>query len=200
MLFWTVLLTKLLWFLTSPFGIPRWFPWIVLVALIILIWWTVRRRREEEAQGWARSRAAAEARPIDAARRTDAGRAPRTPMPPAPPPRATAQRPEVTRPTPASGPRAEGLKPRPAPSSPDDLRRIEGIGPRISGILREAGITTFAQLAHTDVSRLRTILSESGLRAPADPTTWPEQAKLAAAGDWDGLAALQAELERGRRV
>jgi hypothetical protein len=86
------------------------------------------------------------------------------------------------------------------PVPPDNLQRIEGIGPRISGLLQEAGITTFAQLAESGVDRLEQILSEAGLRRLADPSTWPEQAGLAAAGDWDALARLQDELKGGRRA
>ena len=89
----------------------------------------------------------------------------------------------------------------PAPPTPDDLKRIEGIGPKISSVLQAAGITTFAQLAATEVSRLEQILEEADPRLLrlADPTTWPEQARQAAAGDWDALKALQNELKRGRR-
>jgi len=87
----------------------------------------------------------------------------------------------------------------PAPPTPDDLKRIEGIGPKISSLLQEAGITTFAQLAATDVNRLRRILVEAGIRIAA-PETWPEQASLAAAGRWDELETLQARLKGGRRA
>jgi len=86
-----------------------------------------------------------------------------------------------------------------APSEPDDLKRIEGIGPKFSEVLGQAGITTFAQLAGTGVERLKQIIQKAGLRL-ADPTTWPEQAKWAAAGDWDGLERLQSELKGGRRA
>jgi predicted flap endonuclease-1-like 5' DNA nuclease len=89
--------------------------------------------------------------------------------------------------------------PQPAPPTPDDLKRVEGIGPKVSGLLQAASITTFAQLAATDASQLRRILREAGITI-ADPTTWPEQAALAASGKWDALAALQAELKGGRRV
>jgi predicted flap endonuclease-1-like 5' DNA nuclease len=82
---------------------------------------------------------------------------------------------------------------------PDNLRRIEGIGPKSSGVLQRAGITTFAQLAAADVGQLRQILREAGVRA-VNPTTWPEQAGLAAAGQWDGLEALQSMLKGGRRA
>jgi large subunit ribosomal protein L21 len=88
--------------------------------------------------------------------------------------------------------------PQPAPPTPDDLRRVEGIGHKISGLLQAAGITTFAQLAATDAGQLRRILREAGIRA--NPSTWPEQAGLAAADNWDALEALQAELKGGRRV
>lgn len=88
------------------------------------------------------------------------------------------------------------------PPAPDDLKRIEGIGPKISSVLQAAGIATFAQLAVADVDRLRRILEEENpnLLRLADPTTWPQQAGLAAAGDWEALEALQDELKGGRRV
>ncbi len=82
---------------------------------------------------------------------------------------------------------------------PDDLKRIEGIGPKISGVLQAAGITTFRQLATADVDRLSQIIREADIRL-ADATTWPEQARLAAAGEWDALEKLQDELKGGRRV
>ena len=84
-------------------------------------------------------------------------------------------------------------------AGPDDLRKIEGIGPKIAGILRDAGIETFAQLAETEVARLREILRAAGLRSLANPETWPEQARLAAAGDWAAMETLQNELQGGRR-
>jgi hypothetical protein len=34
----------------------------------------------------------------------------------------------------------------------------------------------------------------------ADPTTWPEQAGIAAKGDWEALEQLQAMLKGGRRA
>ncbi len=83
----------------------------------------------------------------------------------------------------------------------DDLKRIEGIGPRIAAVLQEAGITTFAQLADADQARLERILEEADPRLLrlASPAHWPEQAALAAAGEWEALQALQSELKGGRR-
>ena len=85
------------------------------------------------------------------------------------------------------------------PARSDDLEVIEGIGPKIAGVLRAAGITTLAQLAATDVERLRAILQEGEVRI-GDPTTWPEQAALAAAGRWDEFDQLTAQLQGGRRA
>ena len=86
-----------------------------------------------------------------------------------------------------------------APAKPDNLTKVEGIGPKISGLLKDAGITTFAALAATEVSRIQEILDAAGSRYNmADPTTWPEQAKLAAEGKWDALDTLQNQLDGGR--
>ncbi len=83
----------------------------------------------------------------------------------------------------------------------DDLKAIEGIGPKIEKLLIEAGITTWRQLAQTPVSKIREILESAGPNyALADPSTWPQQAALAAEGKWDELTALQEQLRGGRRV
>ncbi len=85
------------------------------------------------------------------------------------------------------------------PAEPDDLTKIEGIGPKIAGLLQAAGITTFAQLAQIDVDRIEQILTAAGPRFRlADPASWAQQASLAAAGQWDELEKLQAELTAGR--
>ncbi len=85
-------------------------------------------------------------------------------------------------------------------ADPDDLEVIEGIGPKLHDVLREAGISTFAQLADAAVDELQAIVDSAGSRFKlATPETWPDQARLAAAGDWDGLTALQESLTAGRR-
>ena len=88
------------------------------------------------------------------------------------------------------------------PTEPDDLTKVEGIGPKISSVLQAAGIKTYAALASTDAAQIRQILGDESpnLLRLADPTTWPQQAELAAAGDWDGLAKLQGELKGGRKA
>ena len=101
--------------------------------------------------------------------------------------------------TPAATAKAPTPASEAAPPGPDDLTRIEGIGPKISGLLKDAGITTFAQVAEADASLLDRIIDEAGITM-IDPGTWPEQASLAAAGEWDALQALQDdELKGGRR-
>lgn len=87
----------------------------------------------------------------------------------------------------------------PPPPEPENLSRIEGIGPKINTVLHESGIITYSQLSKTTVSGLQEILGEAGL-ARFNPETWPEQAALAAKGDWDGLTRLQAKLQGGRRA
>jgi NADH-quinone oxidoreductase subunit I len=87
-----------------------------------------------------------------------------------------------------------------APAGPDDLTRIEGIGPKISEALQGAGITTYAQLAATDVDRIKQILEEAdpNLVKLGDPGTWPRQAKLAASGKWEALEKWQERLKGGK--
>ncbi len=85
-------------------------------------------------------------------------------------------------------------------SKADDLKKIEGVGPKIAGLLNDAGIVTFANLADAKVEKIKEILAEAGSRySMHDPTTWPEQAKLAADGKWDELKTLQDQLDGGKK-
>lgn len=84
-----------------------------------------------------------------------------------------------------------------ASAGPDDLKVIEGIGPKVQTALNAAGITTYAGLAGTAVDKLQEILDAAGYQY-MKPASWPEQAALAAAGDWDALKKLQDELTAGR--
>lgn len=87
----------------------------------------------------------------------------------------------------------------PPPSGVDDLTVIEGIGPRIAGILNQAGVMTFSQLAEMTPGQLTRLLDENDIRM-AQTETWPEQARLAAMGEMDRLYELQARLRGGRRT
>jgi predicted flap endonuclease-1-like 5' DNA nuclease len=73
-------------------------------------------------------------------------------------------------------------------SPPDDLTQINGIGPRISSILNDGGITTFAELQHANTGDLRQIIAVGGALPPSSLDSWPTQASYAARGDWSGLA------------
>lgn len=79
----------------------------------------------------------------------------------------------------------------------DNLEIIEGIGPKIAEILKSAGITTFGQLSEMDSVKIKEILVASNLRVN-DPTTWPEQARLADIGDMQALNKYQEQLRGGR--
>ena len=90
-------------------------------------------------------------------------------------------------------------KAAPKSTKADDLKKIEGVGPKIAGLLNEAGIMTFADLGKAKKADLTAILEKAGTRYKShDPTTWPKQSKLAAAGKWDELKTLQDELMGGK--
>ncbi len=158
-------------------GIPYWVILVValLVILVGIIWFLVNEEKEKKAEAGESS--------------------PGTASPVAPTAAAT-----PTAPPPAQVVGTEGEDIVPEDVQPDDLKLIEGIGPKLSSVLQQAGITTWAKLAQTEVSELQRILDEAGISKISDPATWPEQAALAAAGDWDGLEKLQDELKGGRRA
>ncbi len=80
----------------------------------------------------------------------------------------------------------------------DDLTVVEGIGPKISALFNEAGIKTFAQLAVSTVPQMRQILDNGGARFRlANPSTWAQQAKLAANNNWTDLKKMQDALSNG---
>ncbi len=80
----------------------------------------------------------------------------------------------------------------------DDLTKVEGIGPKVAETLSAAGISTFAALSATSPDKIKEILAEAGgMLATMNPTTWPDQAQLAAAGEWDKLKQWQDELDGG---
>ena len=86
------------------------------------------------------------------------------------------------------------------PAKADDLTKVEGIGPKINEILLGAGINSFADLAAAPVVGLKDVLTAAGSNfASHDPGTWPEQAALAAKGDWEAFDKLKAELDGGKR-
>ena len=104
---------------------------------------------------------------------------------------------------PAKAEKAPAAKKAPAKKAAkgDDLKLIEGVGPKIAEVLTAAGVASFQDLADADAGKLREILDAAGSQfASHDPTTWPQQAELAAQGKMDELKALQDELQGGREV
>jgi hypothetical protein len=81
----------------------------------------------------------------------------------------------------------------------DDLKIVEGIGPKIEELLHAGGITTWAALASTEITRIQEILSKAGDRFKMhDPSTWAEQAGLARDNKWTELKKYQDFLVGGK--
>ena len=80
----------------------------------------------------------------------------------------------------------------------NDLTVIEGIGPKINELFNNAGVKTFAQLAKQTLPQMRKVLDDGGSRFRiANPSTWGQQAVLAAENKWDELKKLQDNLSGG---
>ncbi len=98
---------------------------------------------------------------------------------------------------PAAGRTAPAAAPKTGAAAEDDLTRLKGVGRVFATALNDAGIRTFAQLAKADLNTLRAAV-EAGSKvgeASANEETWAAQAAFAAAGDWDGLEAYNAQLD-----
>lgn len=174
-------------------GNPWWIWIVIFLALVafaaLLIRWWMRGFHEEEEESLPAARVAPPASAVPPAVEIPEIE-PEQPVAEPPSPEAALPEPEIVAPAPTPEPKA------------DDLTRIEGIGPKISSVLNAAGITTFAHLAAAEPGRLLQVLEEADPRLLrlADPRTWPEQAELAAAGNWEALQALQESLKGGRRA
>ncbi|MEM9326065.1 MAG: hypothetical protein AAGA85_10430 [Bacteroidota bacterium] len=81
----------------------------------------------------------------------------------------------------------------------DDLTLVEGIGPKISGLLKADGCSTWRALSNRTPAQIQVVLDRAGKDYQIhNPATWPQQAQLAADGDWEGLKRMQAGLKGGR--
>ena len=82
----------------------------------------------------------------------------------------------------------------------DDLKLVEGIGPKIESLLKSANIKTFGELSDATPEQIRNILKDKGGERYAfhDPSTWPDQAKLASEGRVEELKEYQDFLNGGR--
>ena len=82
----------------------------------------------------------------------------------------------------------------------DDLEIVEGIGPKIAGLLNDAGVYYFYELAGMTPAQIQAILDKAGPNYQlAKPDTWPEQSAMAAANRWTELRRLQDDLIAGNR-
>jgi len=81
----------------------------------------------------------------------------------------------------------------------DDLKIVEGIGPKIEELLKSANIMTWSDLATTDTTTLKSILTKGGDRFQMhDPSSWADQAALAVDGKWKDLKEYQDLLVGGK--
>ncbi len=84
-----------------------------------------------------------------------------------------------------------------APKTDDDLTRIEGIGPKTQAALRAQGFGSYQSISWVSPARLSEALAAENMRR-SHTTTWPAQAALAHAGDWETLKDWQNILHSGR--
>lgn len=82
----------------------------------------------------------------------------------------------------------------------DNLQVVEGIGPKMNEILNNAGIMNWSDLSTKSTGDIRAILDSVNAKRYRiiDPSSWPEQAGLAASGDFESLIKLQKNLSSGR--
>jgi small subunit ribosomal protein S1 len=81
----------------------------------------------------------------------------------------------------------------------DDFTVVEGIGPKVAEILTAEGIASFKDLAAKTKEDLEAILKpHGGIYSTMNPTTWAQQAQLAADGKLDELKQWQDELKGGK--
>jgi predicted flap endonuclease-1-like 5' DNA nuclease len=148
--------------------------WIILVVAVIalaLILWLARGQKQ--------------APPADTTlppKEAAPAAAPATPPPPA------AKAPAAPEPAAAATAAA-------APGMPDDLLRLKGVGPKIAGILKEQGVTRFAQIAawsDADIAAIDARLGNFSGRPKRD--NWVDQARLLASGDTNAYEAKYGKL------
>ena len=81
----------------------------------------------------------------------------------------------------------------------DDLTKIEGISKKVAALLIEKNIKTYKDISKASIKKLQLILDGAGSKFGIhNPANWPKQARLAAAGKWEALNKLQAELIAGK--
>jgi len=182
-------------------GIPWWFWAIMGVALIVLVWMLFNRPHEEEDEDGPQETASI-SEPVKTQGLVELTESNQNAVPFREEAISSFMYEETETDEPAPAPFVDffdtGLDSGPVTDvfvvPKDDLTLIEGIGPKVNKLLNKADIFTFEQLAATNIEKLQVILASSGIFL-TDPSTWPEQAQLAAAGRWTELQALQEELK-----
>jgi len=82
----------------------------------------------------------------------------------------------------------------------DDLTKIEGIGKKLEEVLNAVGIKTYKALSKLNADDIKAMLITANPRYKMhNPTFWAQEAALAAAGKWDELQGLQAEIKAGKK-
>jgi predicted flap endonuclease-1-like 5' DNA nuclease len=110
-------------------------------------------------------------------RRSDGGEAPATPAAPTAPRTATAPaaKPQTALQTVPDAPTKAVVKAEPQTKAVggDDLTQIKGIGPTYAQRLKDAGLTTYTDIANATADQLRDIARATR----ADPADWISQAR-----------------------
>ncbi len=102
----------------------------------------------------------------------------------------------------------EGMPPEPdlaagslilgVPVAYNDLTLIEGVGPKIAQLCIARGLSTWWSVANADLELLRSMLADGGPKFQVhDPTSWPQQARLLANGQWEKFKTLADALRGG---
>lgn len=111
---------------------------------------------------------------------------------------AVAEKVKAVKPKAAKPKAAAAAKAKPAVIK-EDLTKIEGIGKKIEGLLYKSNISSYKALSKSTITSLKSILEAAGNKySMHNPGSWPKQAKLAAAGKWEELEALQQQLKGGK--
>lgn len=92
-------------------------------------------------------------------------------------------------PAPAAAPEPE--------AEPDDLTIIEGVGRKSAEALAASGVRTYQTMAGKTPQELEDAVKSQNVRLVGSTETWPTQAELAAAGDFEALDALKSRIKGG---
>ncbi len=190
-------------------GIPLWFWALMGVTLIILFWMLFNRPKEKESddleEGPLDTSAPAKTNRIGTAFESKDDEIDFGPYANVPEPVKPAETPSLpqTPPSPFLDFGDEDIPVRQGFDmdflNADDFTLIGGIGPKIAKLLNQADIHTYKQLANEDPESLLVTLASGGIFM-TDPSSWPDQARLAADGQWDELKRLQDLLKGGQEV